>query len=77
MRGPVRNQLDPVSVIMTLTQPVLIFHSSSPNLQFAYKDAVKDSVKSLEEVKADNIHCSSCIYTGSCFVIGGNQVGQG
>lgn len=43
---------------------------------FAYEDLMRDSFEGLAEVKVDNIHSSLFICPGSCFVMGGNNVGQ-
>lgn len=44
--------------------------------EFAYEDAVRDSVKSLADTKVDNIHCSSLIHSDSCFITEGSGASQ-
>ena len=51
-----------------LMQPVL--H------QLTYEDLTGSSVKSLTEVKVDNIHCFPLIHQASDFIIDGDKVGQ-
>lgn len=40
------------------------------------KDVIEDSVKSLGEVKVDNLHCSSLINPSRHAIMDGYQIGQ-
>ena len=51
-----------------LIQPVL--------LQLLYADLVEDSIKSLTEVKVDNILCSPFVYHANHFIVEGYWLGQ-
>ncbi|KAJ7400839.1 hypothetical protein BTVI_101645 [Pitangus sulphuratus] len=72
--------LDPMPLISTLwnllTDPPHCPLIQSILTEFTYEDVVRDSVKSLAEVKVDSIHCSPLIHPSSFFIIEGNQVGQ-
>ncbi|KAJ7419643.1 hypothetical protein WISP_52739 [Willisornis vidua] len=42
--------------------------------EFAHENVVGDSIKSLTEFEIGNIHCSSLIHPGSCFIFKDDQV---
>jgi len=44
--------------------------------ELAYEDVMGDSVESLAEVQADNIHCSLLIYPASHAIVESYQIGQ-
>lgn len=77
------HQLDSVPLISTLRPTIHVvlnlpyhplIHPTLPTL--VYEDIMGDSIKALLEVQVENIHCSPLIYTATCPIIEGNQVGQ-
>ncbi|XP_071671297.1 uncharacterized protein [Patagioenas fasciata] len=73
-RAPHTTSLQPDSAPSQFSAHALI-QSNRPEL--AYEEVVRDGVKSLAEVKVDNIHCSPLIYPAGHTITEGYQHHQG